>query len=114
VDFDKKQIDAGILMFTSARSEKSSLGTSRDLAVARSRRSIQPYPCRSPLHYSTWGRRSFPMGKKGREVKAWHIRPTAEGEQLRKLNREREDSASPGQIPTQSIEFESPVADPRR
>jgi hypothetical protein len=34
VGFDKKQIDAGILMLTSARSEKSSLGTSRDLAVA--------------------------------------------------------------------------------
>jgi hypothetical protein len=34
VGFDKKAIDAGILMLTSARSEKSSLGTSRDLAVA--------------------------------------------------------------------------------
>jgi hypothetical protein len=34
VSFDKKQIDAGILMLTSSRSEKSSLGTSRDLAVA--------------------------------------------------------------------------------
>lgn len=34
VGFDRKQIDAGILMLTSARSEKSSLGTSRDLAVA--------------------------------------------------------------------------------
>jgi hypothetical protein len=34
VGFDKKMIDAGILMLTSARSEKSSLGTSRDLAVA--------------------------------------------------------------------------------
>jgi hypothetical protein len=34
ISFDKKMIDAGILMLTSARSEKSSLGTSRDLAVA--------------------------------------------------------------------------------
>jgi hypothetical protein len=34
VGFDKKAIDAGILMLTAARSEKSSLGTSRDLAVA--------------------------------------------------------------------------------
>jgi hypothetical protein len=34
VGFDKKAIDAGVLMLTSARSEKSSLGTSRDLAVA--------------------------------------------------------------------------------
>ena len=34
VGFDKKLIDAGILMLTAARSEKSSLGTSRDLAVA--------------------------------------------------------------------------------
>jgi hypothetical protein len=34
VGFDKKIIEAGILMLTSARSEKSSLGTSRDLAVA--------------------------------------------------------------------------------
>jgi hypothetical protein len=34
VGFDKKMIDAGILMLTSARSEKSSLGTSHDLAVA--------------------------------------------------------------------------------
>ncbi len=34
VGFDKKQIDAGILMLTSARSEKSSLGTSRYLAAA--------------------------------------------------------------------------------
>jgi hypothetical protein len=34
VGFDKKLIDTGILMMTSARSEKSSLGTSRDLAIA--------------------------------------------------------------------------------
>jgi hypothetical protein len=34
VGFDKKLIDTGILMLTAARSEKSSLGTSRDLAVA--------------------------------------------------------------------------------
>jgi len=34
VGFDKKAIDAGILMLTAARSEKSSLGTSKDLAVA--------------------------------------------------------------------------------
>ena len=34
IGFNKKQIDAGILMLTSARSEKSSLGTSRDLAAA--------------------------------------------------------------------------------
>jgi hypothetical protein len=34
VGFDKKAIDAGVLMLTAARSEKSSLGTSRDLAVA--------------------------------------------------------------------------------
>jgi hypothetical protein len=34
VGFDKKLIEGGILMLTSARSEKSSLGTSRDLAVA--------------------------------------------------------------------------------
>jgi hypothetical protein len=34
VGFDKKMLDAGILMLTSARSEKSSLGSSRDLAVA--------------------------------------------------------------------------------
>jgi hypothetical protein len=34
VGFDKKQIETGILMLTAARSEKSSLGTSRDLAVA--------------------------------------------------------------------------------
>jgi hypothetical protein len=34
VGFDKKLIEVGILMLTAARSEKSSLGTSRDLAVA--------------------------------------------------------------------------------
>jgi hypothetical protein len=34
VGFDKKAIEMGILMLTAARSEKSSLGTSRDLAVA--------------------------------------------------------------------------------
>jgi hypothetical protein len=34
VGFDKKLIDTGILMLTAARSEKSSLGTSKDLAVA--------------------------------------------------------------------------------
>ena len=34
VGFDKKLIDAGILMLTSTRSEKSSLGTSRDLAAS--------------------------------------------------------------------------------
>jgi hypothetical protein len=34
VGFDKKLIDTGILMLTAARSEKSSLGTSRDLSVA--------------------------------------------------------------------------------
>jgi hypothetical protein len=34
VGFDKKMIETGILMLTAARSEKSSLGTSRDLAVA--------------------------------------------------------------------------------
>jgi hypothetical protein len=34
VGFDKKLIDAGILMLTATRSEKSSLGTSRDLAMA--------------------------------------------------------------------------------
>jgi hypothetical protein len=34
VGFDKKMIEAGILMLTSTRSERSSLGTSRDLAVA--------------------------------------------------------------------------------
>ena len=34
VGFDKKLIDAGILMLTSTRSDKSSLGTSRDLAVS--------------------------------------------------------------------------------
>ena len=34
VGFDKKMIDAGILMLTSARSEKSSLGSSKDLAIA--------------------------------------------------------------------------------
>jgi hypothetical protein len=34
VGFDKKLIDTGILMLTAARSEKSSLGTSRNLAVA--------------------------------------------------------------------------------
>jgi hypothetical protein len=34
VGFDKKLIETGILMLTAARSEKSSLGTSRDLAVA--------------------------------------------------------------------------------
>jgi hypothetical protein len=34
VGFDKKMIEAGVLMLTAARSEKSSLGTSRDLAVA--------------------------------------------------------------------------------
>ena len=32
--FDKKLIDTGILMLTAARSEKSSLGNSKDLAVA--------------------------------------------------------------------------------
>ena len=34
VGFDKKLIETGILMLTASRSEKSSLGTSRDLAVA--------------------------------------------------------------------------------
>jgi hypothetical protein len=34
VGFDKKLVETGILMLTAARSEKSSLGTSRDLAVA--------------------------------------------------------------------------------
>ena len=34
IGFRKGKIDAGILMLTAARSEKSSLGTSRDLAVA--------------------------------------------------------------------------------
>jgi hypothetical protein len=34
VGFDKKLIDTGILMLTAARSEKSSLGTSRDLSIA--------------------------------------------------------------------------------
>jgi hypothetical protein len=34
VGFDKKLIDTGILMLTAARSEKSSLGTSRELAIA--------------------------------------------------------------------------------
>jgi len=34
VGFDKKLIDVGILMLTSTRSEKSSLGTSRDLAAS--------------------------------------------------------------------------------
>jgi len=34
VGFDKKMIEMGILMLTAARSEKSSLGTSRDLAMA--------------------------------------------------------------------------------
>jgi len=34
VGFDKKIIEGGILMLTAARSEKSSLGTSKDLAVA--------------------------------------------------------------------------------
>jgi hypothetical protein len=34
VGFDKKMIETGILMLTAARSEKSSLGTSRDLAMA--------------------------------------------------------------------------------
>jgi hypothetical protein len=34
VGFDKKLIETGILMLTAARSEKSSLGTSRDLAIA--------------------------------------------------------------------------------
>jgi hypothetical protein len=34
VGFDKKLIETGILMLTAARSEKSSLGISRDLAVA--------------------------------------------------------------------------------
>ena len=34
VGFDKGQIETGILMLTSLRSEKSSLGTSRDLAIA--------------------------------------------------------------------------------
>ena len=34
VGFDKGRIETGILMLTSARSEKSSLGSSRDLAVA--------------------------------------------------------------------------------
>ena len=34
VGFDKKLIDTGILMLTATRSEKSSLGTSRDLAIA--------------------------------------------------------------------------------
>ena len=34
VGFDKGRIDTGILMLTSMRSEKSSLGTSRDLAIA--------------------------------------------------------------------------------
>ena len=34
VGFDKGRIETGILMLTAARSEKSSLGTSRDLAVA--------------------------------------------------------------------------------
>jgi hypothetical protein len=32
--FDKKLIETGILMLTATRSEKSSLGTSRDLAIA--------------------------------------------------------------------------------
>jgi hypothetical protein len=34
VGFDKKLIETGLLMLTAARSEKSSLGTSRDLAMA--------------------------------------------------------------------------------
>jgi hypothetical protein len=34
VGFDKGRVDTGILMLTSMRSEKSSLGTSRDLAIA--------------------------------------------------------------------------------
>ena len=34
VGFDKGRIETGVLMLTSIRSEKSSLGTSRDLAVA--------------------------------------------------------------------------------
>jgi hypothetical protein len=34
VGFDKKLIETGILMLTATRSEKSSLGTSRDLAIA--------------------------------------------------------------------------------
>jgi hypothetical protein len=34
VGFDKKLIEVGILMLTSARSEKSALGTSRDLAIS--------------------------------------------------------------------------------
>jgi hypothetical protein len=34
VGFDKGRIETGVLMLTSIRSEKSSLGTSRDLAIA--------------------------------------------------------------------------------
>jgi hypothetical protein len=34
IGFRKEKIDCGILMLTAARSEKSSLGTSRDLAIA--------------------------------------------------------------------------------
>ncbi len=34
VGFDKGRIETGILMLTSLRSEKSSYGTSRDLAIA--------------------------------------------------------------------------------
>jgi hypothetical protein len=34
VGFDKKLIETGILMLTATRSEKSALGTSRDLAIA--------------------------------------------------------------------------------
>jgi hypothetical protein len=34
VGFDNGKIECGILMLTSARSEKSSLGTSKDLAIA--------------------------------------------------------------------------------
>jgi hypothetical protein len=34
VGFDKGRIETGILMLTSMRSEKSSLGTSRELAIA--------------------------------------------------------------------------------
>jgi hypothetical protein len=34
IGFRKGKIDCGILMLTAARSEKSSLGTSRDLAIA--------------------------------------------------------------------------------
>ena len=101
-------------MLTAARSEKSSLGTSRDLAVAEVEALYPTFSMPVSIALFDLGAPVISNGEEeGGDENGISVHAD-EGKEARKLTRKREDSNQTVTVFNRPVEFKTPVADPRR